>query len=124
MLKEIRDVRQIEGEPKRRWFFCHAIDLVVWEEENRAICGFQLAYDKHKNEHALTWHKGRGFAHYVVDDGEPTANVNATPLLYTTDSFDSERVLMQFLALAAEIPGEISAFVQAKLRGFAAPPAL
>lgn len=123
MLQEIRDVRQIAGEPKRRWFFCHEMDLVLWEEENGAICGFQLAYDKHKNEHALTWHQDRGFVHYVVDDGEPTANVNATPLLYSTDAFDRERVLRQFLALSGEIPPEISRFVQARLHEFDGPPA-
>ena len=94
MLRELPNVKQVAGEPKRRWFFCHEIDLVVWEDEDGNVCGFQLAYDKHRNEHSFSWNKDRGFAHYV-DDGEPSASVNNTPFLYANGPFKRDRVLEQ-----------------------------
>jgi len=60
MLSELHNVRQIAGEPKRRWFLCDEIDLVVWEDDDEAICSFQLAYDKCHNEHCISWQKNRG----------------------------------------------------------------
>lgn len=118
MLRELPNVKQVAGEPKRRWFFCHDIDLVVWEDEAGSICGFQLAYDKHRNEHSLFWSRDKGFTHYAVDDGEPMAGVNDTPFLYANGPFKRDRVLEQFLALAAELPSGISSFIEGKLREF------
>jgi hypothetical protein len=120
MLRELPNVRQVAGEPRRRWFFCHEIDLVVFEDEE-GICGFQLAYDKHRDEHSLAWNRDRGFTHYAVDDGEPFAGVNATPFLYADGPFKRDRVLDRFLALAAGIPPDISAFVAERLREFDGP---
>lgn len=118
MLKELANVQQVRGEPRRRWFFSHEIDLVVWEE-NGAICGFQLAYDKDRNEHSLYWDKVKGFTHYVVDDGEPTgASVKSTPFLNADGPFRRDRVLAHFLELSAELPADITAFVQGKLHEY------
>lgn len=121
MLREIRNVQQVSGEAKRRWFFCHAIDLVVWEGEEGTISGFQLAYDKHRNEHSFAWNKERGFSHYVVDDGEPRAGVNATPILYADGPFKRDRVLELFLAMASQVPAHIVTFIEARLREFNGP---
>jgi hypothetical protein len=118
MLRELRNVQQVSGEPKRRWFFCYDIDLVVWEEEDGSIHGFQLAYDKHRNEHSLSWNKERGFSHYVVDDGESIAGVNNTPFLYANGPFKRDRALNLFLTMSSEVPADIVTFVEAKLRGF------
>ena len=54
-LRELPRVRQVAGEPRRRWFHGHEMDLVVWEGEDGAPLGFQLAYDKHRDEHSITW---------------------------------------------------------------------
>ena len=113
-------VKQVAGEPKRRWFFCHEIDLVVFEDGG-GVCGFQLAYDKQRNEHSIAWSRDRGFMHYVVDDGEPFAGVDETPFLYANGPFKRDRVLEQFLALATEVPADIAAFVAGKLREFDGP---
>lgn len=120
MLREIPNVQQVAGEAKRRWFFCNDIDLVVWEDSG-TICGFQLAYDKHRNEHSLSWDKERGYAHYVVDDGEPMAGVNNTPFLYADGPFRPDRVLDLFLTMSSEVPAEIVTFVVARLREFDRP---
>lgn len=117
MLRELPNVAQVAGEPQRRWFFCHELDLVVWEDAG-AICGFQLAYDKQRNEHSFAWHRDKGFTHFVVDDGEPFAGVNRTPFLYADGPFCRNRVLDRFRALAAELPADITAFVAGKLAEF------
>jgi hypothetical protein len=81
-LRELPRVQQVPGEPRRRWFHGHEMDLVVWEDAEGALLGFQLAYDKHRNEHSIEWRAGRGFAHYQVDDGEAVALSKETPFLY------------------------------------------
>ncbi len=120
MLRELKKVQQVIGEPRRRWFFAHEIDLVVWEDGDGdgAISGFQLAYDKHRNEHSISWQKDRGYSHYVVDDGEPVAGANHTPFLYMDGPFKSDRVLELFLSMSAEVPANIVACVETKLREF------
>ena len=118
MLRELKKVQQVTGEPKRRWFFAHELDLVVWEEEDGSVSGFQLAYDKHRNEHSISWQKDRGYSHYVVDDGEPVAGANHTPFLYMDGPFESHRVLELFLATSSEVPANIVACVEARLREF------
>jgi len=79
MLRELANVRQVAGEPRRRGFFCHEIDLVLFEDE-QGICAFQLAYDKPRRERSLSWQRQGGFRHYLVDPWrEPTARPCSTP---------------------------------------------
>lgn len=117
-LRELPRVRQVAGEPRRRWFHGHEMDLVLWEGENGEPVGFQLAYDKHRDEHSIAWHAGRGFTHYQVDDGEAQALSKEAPLLFRDGAFPRDRVLEQFLAAAAALPPEIAGFVAGRLREF------
>lgn len=119
MLREMRHVRQHPGEPKRRWFFSHVLDLVAWEDETGTLCAFQLAYSKYGGEHSLYWHRQEGFRHYVVDDGESSALKHATPLMYLDGPFPRDTVLADFQAEAGELPAGIARFVEEKLRQFA-----
>ena len=57
MLQEITNIRQIEGEPRRRWFADAAVDLYVWYDDADNIIQFQICYDKGPGEQALTWKK-------------------------------------------------------------------
>ena len=123
MLKALPNVRQVRGEPRRRWYFCHEQDLVVFEDDAGKICGFQLAYDKLGQERSLSWQAGRGYASYRVADGEETALASNTPLLHACAEFDRERVLQRFLNLAGELPPHIGDFVTAKLRAYDGSPA-
>lgn len=116
MLHELGGVQQIKGEPLRRWFYDHDIDLVIWQDSARAIIGFQLAYDKTRNEHSLSWHRDRGTKHYVVDDGENGGLSKRAPFLNLNRAADNDYVLAQFLARSGDLPSDISDFVATTLR--------
>lgn len=116
MLLEVRNVRQVPGEPRRRWFFSHEQDLMLWVDDQGRPVAFQLSYGKYRNEHAIRWKAGTGFSHYSVDDGESGALTNDAPLLVADGLFAASRVLQRFLELAAEMPRDIAGFVAARLR--------
>lgn len=117
MLREIPNTQQVDGEPRRTWFFCHDLDLVVWFDAADAPCGFQLAYDKYRGEHSIEWNRDTGFRHYRVDDGEGDLG-SRTPFLHADGPFKRDSVLETFSALSGELPPAIAALVTAKLRDF------
>lgn len=116
MLLEVRNVDQPPGEPRRRWFFSHEQDLLVWFGANGELVAFQLSYGKYRNEHAIRWKAEKGFAHYGVDDGESGALTSDAPILVADGAFPAARVLRRFRELAAEMPRDIVDFVAARLR--------
>ena len=69
-MQEYAGVRQIPGEPRRRWFGSKEFDLIVRVSDSQEFIDFELCYDKHHDEHSLTWSKTAGFSHMAVDDGE------------------------------------------------------
>lgn len=117
LLREIRNVRQIAGEPRRRWFGCEDLDLIVWYDESGELSSFQLCYDKLRSERALTWEPAAGLQHMAVDDGEgPGLRHKASPILVEDGYFDAKRIGERFAQAAAGLPAEIVEFVAAKLR--------
>ena len=45
MLRELRDVRQVPGESRRRWFASDYFNLIVWyddDDEPARVSGFHL----------------------------------------------------------------------------------
>jgi hypothetical protein len=117
MLREVRNTRQDPEQPPRRFFFSHEQDLWVWFGDDGGPVAFQLAYGKYRNEHAIRWKAGRGFAHEQVDDGERAGVlVKQSPILVADGAFDAGGVLERFLELSAEMPQEIVDFVAARLR--------
>ena len=116
-LREIPNTAQVEGEPPRRWFFSHDQDLLVWFGPDGTPSAFQLAYGKYRDEHALRWKAGRGFAHYVVDDGERGGGgAKQAPFLEPDGAFPASKVLERFLSLSADVPREIVEFVAQRLK--------
>lgn len=115
MLREIPNVQQVPGEPRRRWFFSHEQDLLVWFGEGGAPVAFQLAYGKYRNEKALRWKAGKGFTHEAVDDGENAGVVKEAAILVADGYFDATGVLERFVELSTEVPPEIVDFVRARL---------
>lgn len=113
MLREIQNTRQVPGEQRRRWFFSHDQDLLVWFGEDGKPVAFQLAYGKYRAERALRWKQATGFAHYEVDAG---IDGREQPLLMPDGPFDAPGVLDGFLALSGEVPRDIVEFVSEQLR--------
>jgi hypothetical protein len=117
ILREVRFVKQVAGEDQRRWFASGDMDLVVWFDVEKKISAFQLCYDKHRQERALTWKRGQqGFEHATVDDGEawPLAH-KSTPILVPDGNWNAVDVHARFLAVAAELPVSIRDFIEGRL---------
>jgi hypothetical protein len=107
-LRELADVRQVPGEPRRRWFSSPDLDLIIWVGERGAVLAFQLCYDKSRGERALTWHSERGYDHAAVDDGErQPSQYKSTPILVADGRLDRERVLELFVAASEALPHSI-----------------
>ncbi len=117
MLREIPRTRQIAGEAPRKWYNAEELDLVVWFDPEGQPMEFQLAYDKHRDEHAVSWSNDRGYSHYRVEEG-PRAG---TPLLIPGGGFAAGRVTAAFSAQAGELPEPIWRFVLDRLRSYSGP---
>jgi hypothetical protein len=116
MLREISEVRQIEGEPRRRWFSDEHFDLVIWNNDTSDIVGFQLCYDKTRGEHALTWKYADGFRHSRVDSGEDEpGRYKATPILVADGGLDVEDVAAKFLGQSDGLDAASRDFIYYKL---------
>ncbi len=119
MLREVERVRQVPGESRRRWFTDAQFDLMVWLDAAGDVAGFQLSYDKPREERALTWLRGRGYGHNRVDDGEQRPDqIKATPILVADGAFDAAAVAERFAAAAAAVPQNIRRVVLERLRAY------
>jgi hypothetical protein len=115
MLREINNVRQIVGEPSRRWFTDARLDLVVWTDRGQTV-GFQLCYDKQHGERAVTWKADSGFKHNAVDTGEDRpGRYKATPILVADGSFDPQGVAADFLEQSGDLDPGSRDFIYMKL---------
>jgi hypothetical protein len=117
MLVERANARQVEGEGQRRWFTDEYFDLIVWYSGSR-ITGFQLCYDRTRNERALTWRSPNRYSHDKIDDGEVPMTYKMTPILVQDGVFEKDRVAARFQAAAKRIEPEIANLVLEKLRGY------
>jgi hypothetical protein len=116
-LREFPRVRQHDGEPQRRWFFCASTDLYVWEDEEGGLLSFELCYDKPHDEHALRYRSGAGFDHTRIDDGETSPLKNYTPIIMPDGQFDLTEIALKFEAVAGGIDPQVYRFVLGKLHG-------
>lgn len=117
MLREIEPVRQIAGEPFRRWFRDETIDLIVWYAGDRKVNGFQLCYRDGHLERALTWRRESGFTHDKVDDGEDAGH-KMTPILVKDGMFPKKEVLLMFRDASRNIEQDLADFVVRKLETY------
>ncbi len=118
MLHEMKRVRQVNGEGRRRWFTSAYFDLIVWHDEKGRIEGFQLTYDKPVQERALTWRTDGGFVHEKVDDGEVPGQAKMTPILVPDGIFDAWKVAARFRDESSEMDPEIARLVLETLERF------
>ncbi len=117
MLVEVKDVRQIPNEGFRRWFRDEYFDVIVWytDEEQNVVDGFQLCYDKGRDEHAVTWNRDYGFRHHKIDDGEVPGEAKRTPVLIQDGVFPKDPVLTRFEEASSDIDEEIRNLVLEKM---------
>jgi hypothetical protein len=121
-LVEFGNLSQRAGEPRRRWFESDDEDLIVWFSGDGAIVGFQLCYDRRREERALTWHAEEGYSHMRVDDGEAIGQVRkSSPVLFPDGAFDAGAMLTRFRAIAGDVPEDIAAFVSRKITEYPSP---
>ncbi len=118
MLVEIHNTRQIDGEGFRRWFTDDYFDLIVWYDEQQALLGFQLCYDKEGRERAVTWTRERGFQHSRIDAGEVTGRAKMTPIVVADGAFNRDPIAERFHAESSEIDRAVAAFVYDTLRKY------
>lgn len=108
MLREIRDVRQFPGEPRRRWFSDEGFDLIVWTDSDNRLLGFQLCYDKQSDQKALTWLEHEGCRHSRIDDGDNPGKMKSSPVLEADGPFDREGVGRRFLENKGDVPQQLA----------------
>jgi hypothetical protein len=118
MLKELHNPRQVTDELPRRWFSDEGMDLILWEQVDGEVFGFQLCYDKDRVECAITWKQGMGYKHSVVDDGMRVGKYKATPILTAPRAFDKDRVAQDFSARAEQLDEHIKKLVLEKISAF------
>ena len=119
MLAEIQNCRQVPGEGRRRWFTDSFFDLIVWYQgDGSQIRGFQLCYDKQSSERALTWHRGQGFDHRRIDDGEYPGRMKMTPILVPDGAFDYAVIAERFREESGRIDADIRGFVYKTLMSY------
>lgn len=119
MTARLREITHLRGDasPGRRWFASHDLDLIVWTQPGGRIGGFQLCYDKLREEKALTWREGRGFLHNRVDTGEDSEGGHkGTPVLEAAVPVDAEALLERFRVAAPPLPMTVRTFVEEKLQ--------
>lgn len=115
---EFHNVRQIEGEDRRRLFTDDDYSLYVWYHEG-VISGFQLCYDKRGSEMAFMWTDAHGYAHYAVDAGEGGGlDMKRTPVFTAKATPVPADLLDRFLASSAHLEDEIVTHVGGKIRAF------
>jgi len=115
MLREIKSVRQIPGEPPRRWFNGEEMDLIIWHEAEEII-SFQLCYDKSTNEKAISWKQGLGLKHEDVNnDDVRDGPYKGSPVLTQNDTYDVEKIRCDFEKYAQAIPEDVKAFIISSL---------
>jgi len=81
-LREIHRIRQRGGEPRRRWFTGHDLDVFTWQGVDGELMGFQVTYDNPAREKAISWKVGEAIRFSNVLTGGPTSGGHpGTPLL-------------------------------------------
>lgn len=115
-LIEFPNVRQIPGEPRRRWFTCKDVELVVWCDQVGGPIGFQFCYKDGRSEFAFTWNPECGCSHKIIDDGELRPGKHkATPILVEDATASVTLICERFAQVKDGLPVEIAEFVSKKL---------
>lgn len=113
MMHEFKELRQYPQDGFRRLFQDDYFELYIWyDKPEGVIIGFQLVYNKKDDPHALTWHKGKGYMHNLVDDGENApGGPKKTPVLVPDGMFNTTFISRKFDAASLELEQPIRKLV-------------
>ena len=114
MLNEV-PVQRIAGVPPRGWHADGYIDLIDRYQAGGSINGFQLCYEKLKQERALTSKMSRGFSHSVIDARESSPLANRTQILVLDGVFPAELVREEFVRRGEFLDEELRELVLGKI---------
>lgn len=124
MLREIAAVKVRQDKPGhvRRWFQDDYFDLFTWQSSEGEVVAFQLCYNTNRNERVLSWKKDLGFLHCRIDDGQPTASVNMSPIFVADGAFPGNPVMRRFMRESPQISEDIQFFVINKVAEYQVKP--
>jgi hypothetical protein len=111
-------IRAVPGDFPRKWMFDDYFDLYLWYQPDGTVFGFQLCYDKDRDQRALTWDRAGKFQHNRVDAGEAKPNANQTPILSEPCPFSREPVRSEFVKRAVHLEPAIVALILSKIDAF------
>lgn len=116
MLREISTIRQPGKHIKKRWFTDSDMDLFIWFNQQVPV-RFQLSYNKHGAEHAISWNTETGFNHNRVDSGErfDPPKYKMSPILLEDGEFDAYTTASDFLRASENIEKSLADFIYARL---------
>lgn len=104
--------REINGKTQRRWFTSNQFDLILWLNDEQGFAGFELCYDKQKQEHSIAWSANYGYRHMAVDSGEwHPGKHKAAPILVPGHYFDVNRIRSDFDRISHSLPQDIALYV-------------
>ena len=121
MLREIPGVRQDRPNLQRRWYQDEFFDLYTWHVPDGTLVSFQLCYDVHGYERALTWHQEHSFSHTRIDpgDGGRLGRLGRmTPILVGGGRFPHRLVPERFAQEAVTLDAPMRDFIIAKMREY------
>lgn len=96
--------------------------MFVWIVEGSIIDSFQLCYVRAGSEYALTWTRGSGARHDLIDDGQRVPTRNRTPIMVPCAEGIADNLLQRFLADSADIDPDIRRVIVEQLRAAACVP--
>src|SRR5687768_13203886 len=115
MLREIPEVEQVPGEPRRRWFASAYFDLVVWSDDAGRTVGFHLYYDRGNDERVCIWDADDGSGgrarHRAVDSGDQPGRMKMTPLITHAVAPDVPNLAERFRRESANLDAAVAATV-------------
>ena len=119
MLREMKGVKQLPGEPPRRWFTDDDFDVIVFVDPSGGPIGFHLCYDKGENERVLIWDDHGGYAHGGIDDGETLlGGMKSSPIIVNDGAFDKTSVIYGLRMASGNIDQRIASFLIDKIEAF------
>jgi hypothetical protein len=116
MLRELKNVRQVDGEPRRRWFTDEYFDIIVFYDQDDKPLGFHLCYCKNENERILVWEKNTGYEHGGIDDGETFfGRRKEAPIMVSDGLFEKPTVTECFRAAKSGIDPVVADFIEKRI---------